>query len=316
MNADRPGSGGGVGGGGDALESLTRRLLDDVRRKAGIRHDRPLERKLARILSAMPLAALESWVGLIEAAPSDSPDWLSLIENLTIHETYFFRDRPHHDHLRRHVLPALIGGRRHGDRALRLWSAGCATGEEAYGLAILALEALADLGEARRTDYGIVTDWRVDVLGTDLSRVAVRQARNASYGGEGLGPFRDLPAEYAGWFVPLEGESALYRRVRADARRVVRFDRHNLMDAAPPEPGFDLVSCRNVMIYFDEDSRDSALRQLTGAVAADGWLVLGTTDRLPEEAPFDRHRGDRALAFRRRPAVSGPSAMAQGEAKR
>jgi len=281
------------------LESLARRLLADVRRKAGIRHDRPLERKLTRILAAIPLPDLESWVARVEAAPPDSSDWLSLIENLTIHETYFFRDRPHHEHLRRHVLPALIAARR-SERALRLWSAGCATGEEAYGLAIVVLEALADAGEAWRTGNGMATEWNVDVLGTDLSRLAVRQARNACYGGEGLGPFRDLPDEYRGWFEPLDGESALYRRVRADARGLVRFDRHNLMDAAPPEGDFDLVSCRNVMIYFDDDSRTTALRQLIGAVAADGWLVLGTTDRLPDDAPFERHRGDRALAFRRR----------------
>ncbi|SMH59389.1 CheR family methyltransferase [Azospirillum agricola] len=286
------------------LETLARRLLADVRRKAGIRHDRPLERKLARILSAMPLPALERWVGQIEAAPPDSADWLSLIENLTIHETYFFRDKPHHEHLRRHVLPALIAARR-PLRTLRLWSAGCATGEEAYSLAIVALEALADAGEARRSGDGVATGWNLDVLGTDLSRIAVRQARNACYGGEGLSPFRDLPEEYAGWFVPLGGEAPLHRRVRADARAAVRFDRHNLMDPVPPGCGFDLVSCRNVMIYFDENGRTRALRQLTGAVAADGWLVLGTTDRLPDDAPFDRHRGDRALAFRRHGGGAG-----------
>ncbi len=287
------------------LEALARRLLDDVRRKAGIRHDRPLERKLTRILAAMPLAVLESWVEQIEAAAPDSPDWLSLIENLTIHETYFFRDQPHHEHLRRHVLPRLIADRRDA-RALRLWSAGCASGEEAYGLAILALEALADAGAARRTDEGIVTEWTLDVLGTDLSRIAVRQARNACYGDEGMGAFRDLPAAYADWFVPLAGEAESWRRVRNDARRIVRFERHNLMDSAPPDSGFDLVSCRNVMIYFDDDSRDRALRQLIGAVAPDGgWLTLGATDRLPEGAPFERHRGERAVAFRRKPGGEG-----------
>lgn len=288
------------------LDALARRLLDDVRRKAGIRHDRPLERKLARILAAMPLPVLEEWVGQIERAPADSPDWLSLIENLTIHETYFFRDLPHHAHLRGHLLPRLIAARR-AARTLRLWSAGCATGEEAYSLSIVTLEALADAGEARRTGHGLETDWDVQVLGTDLSRIAVRQAANACYGGEGLGPFREMPDGYDGWFVPLGSEAPLHRRVRADARRIVRFARHNLMDAdlpdGTPEGGFDLVSCRNVMIYFDDDSRDCALALLTAAVAPGGWLVLGTTDRLGEDDRFERHRGDRALAYRRREAA-------------
>lgn len=284
------------------LYDLVRRLLDDVRRKAGIRHDRPLERKLARILAAMPLAVLEQWVAQIEGAPADSPDWLSLIENLTIHETYFFRDLPHHAHLRRHLLPRLIA-ERGTTRTLRLWSAGCATGEEAYGLAIVTLEALADAGQARRTAHGLESDWTIGILGTDLSRIAVRQATNACYGGEGLGPFREMPAEYEGWFMPLGPEAPLHRRVRDDARRVVRFARHNLMDGALPDGapagGFDLVSCRNVMIYFDDDSRERALSLLTAAVAPGGWLVLGTTDRLDDSHGFARHRGDRALAYRR-----------------
>lgn len=288
------------------LHDLVRRLLEDVRRKAGIRHDRPLERKLVRILAAMPLAVLEEWVAQIEGAPADSPDWLSLIENLTIHETYFFRDLPHHAYLRGHLLPRLIAERA-ATRTLRLWSAGCATGEEAYGLAIVTLEALADAGQARRTARGLETDWTIEVLGTDLSRIAVRQAANACYGGEGLGPFREMPADYGNWFVPLGAEAPLHRRVHGDARRVVRFARHNLMDAAlpdgAPEGGFDLVSCRNVMIYFDDDSRERALSLLTAAVAPGGWLVLGTTDRLPDDCcrghGFERHRGDRALAYRR-----------------
>ena len=278
--------------------ALARRLLDDVQRKSGIRHDRPLERKLSKILAAMPPDTLESWVRVIEQSPADSPDWLSLIENLTIHETYFFRDLPHHAHLRGHVLPAIIEARR-AERTIRLWSAGCATGEEPYSLAILALEALADLGEAQRTNHGVVTAWSVDVLGTDISRIAVRQARNACYSGEGLGAFRDLPAEYHPWFVPLDGAGPNHRKVRADARKVVRFQQHNLMAPQPPETGFDLVSCRNVMIYFDDDSRRAAQIRLIEAVGPGGWLVLGTTDRPIRPELFEKHRGDRALAYRK-----------------
>ena len=283
------------------IAALVRRLLADVRRKSGIRHDRPLERKLEKILASMPLDALEQWVRVIEAAAPDSPDWLSFIENLTIHETYFFRDIPHHAHLRRTVLPALIEARRtRGERSLRIWSAGCATGEEAYSLAILALETLTDLGEAERSDAGIHTNWTVEVLGSDISRLAVVQAKNACYGGEGLGPFRDLPPEYAAWFVPLDGAEAGYRRVRADARRLVSLHRHNLMAAEPPDTGFDLVSCRNVLIYFDDDSRRTAQRLLASAMIPGGALVLGTTDKLCEPDRFETLRGERAVAHRLR----------------
>jgi len=283
----------------EATAVMARRLLDDVRRKSGIRHDRPLERKLGKILSCMPASLLEQWVAVIEGSPADSPDWLSFIENLTIHETYFFRDIPHHAHLRRTVLPLLIEARRaRGERTLKVWSAGCATGEEPYSLAILALEALADLGEAERSDCGIHTRWTVEVLGTDISRLAVVQAKNACYGGQGLGPFREVPDEYAGWFVPLEGMEAGYRRVRTEARRIVSFRQHNLMSREPPGTGFDLVSCRNVLIYFDDDSRRAAQALLHAALAPGGVLVLGTTDRPCEPERFDRLRGDRAVAYR------------------
>lgn len=286
-----------------ALAALTRRLLEDVHRKSGIRHDAPLERKLCRILASMPLDLLEAWVRTVEEAAADSPDWLSLIENLTVHETYFFRDLPHHEHLRRVVFPLLIDDRRAaGGRTVKVWSAGCSSGEEAYSLAIVLLEALADQGEARRTPDAIETAWTIDVLGTDISRPVLRQARNAAYGGEGLSAFRDLPRAYAGWFIPLQDAAGDWRRVRPDARGAVRFLRHNLMEPAPPETGFDLVSCRNVTIYFDSPARAAAQALLTRALRPGGVMVLGTTDRPTEPARFDRIRGDRAVAYRLRSA--------------
>lgn len=287
-----------------ALGVLTRRLLSDVTRKSGIRHDTALERKLCRILASMPLGVLEEWVRTIEGAAADSADWLSLIENLTVHETYFFRDLPLIAHLRRSVLPALVRERlAAGTPVLRLWCAGCASGEEAYTLAILALDVLAAERQARRSAAGVETGWTLEVLGTDISRLAVRQARAAVYGGEGLTAFRDMPAEFASWFEPVEGAEAGYRRVRADARRHVRFAQHNLMAAEPPEQGCDLVSCRNVMIYFDEAGRAAAQAQLLRALRPGGVLVLGPTDRLTVPADVERLRGDRAIAYRLR---SGP----------
>ncbi len=288
-------------GGGTTL--LARRLLEDVRRKSGIRHERAVERKLERILAVIPPAALDGWVELIEASPADSPDWLSLIESLTVHETYFFRDPPQQEQLRRTVLPALIkAAEAEGRRSLRLWSAGCASGEEPYTLAILALEALADLRHARRTGAGVETDWTVDVLGTDISRHMVTLAKGGAYGGEGLGPFRDLPPEYLPWFVPLEDQAHGLRRVRADAKRLVRFRQHNLVSDMPPEAGFDLVCCRNVLIYFDEEGRRRAQAQLVSSLAPGGWLVLGASDRPDRPELFERIMGERALAYRLRGA--------------
>ncbi|HYD32475.1 MAG TPA: CheR family methyltransferase, partial [Azospirillaceae bacterium] len=245
-----------------ALDAYTARLVAALGDRTGIRLDRSLPRKLARQLVLRPVGGLEEWVSRLEALPAEALEWQSVIEPLTIHETYFFRDLPFHAFLGDTVLPEIIATRRAGgDRTLRLWSAGCATGEEPYSLAMVAFEALGRLGEAARTeDGGIASSWQVEVLGTDLSQRAVTHAVAGVYGGEGLGPFRDLPPGHETWFEqdPRPG----FRRVRDGVRRVVRFQPYNLMAPTPPAAGFDLVVCRNVMIYFDDTARAVAQDQL------------------------------------------------------
>lgn len=287
------------------LNRFVDRLLADVRRKAGLRCDEIVARKLARVLSLMPRGELEHWVTTVETVDADHPEWLNLIEALTVHETYFFRDADHHAHLHRRILPALIAARRQC-RQLVLWSAGCATGEEAYSLAILVLEALVDQGEAIKTATGIETPWRIEVVGTDISRPALRRARNAIYDTGPMGAFRDLPQRYRCWFCPSgQAEGTALFRVRDDARRIVRFARCNLVLDDLPLPRADLISCRNVLIYFDDDARSKVQHRLISGLADDGWLLLGSTDRLIETARFERWPGHRAMAYRQHQPAEG-----------
>jgi chemotaxis protein methyltransferase CheR len=149
---------------------------------------------------------------------------------------------------------------------LRLWSAGCASGEEPYGLAMALLEA----GRAGRGDR---------ILATDLSAAALRTARAGRYGER---PLRRLPPALAARWLSTSGGLA---EVAPAVRALVALRRHNLLDA-PPEDGFDAVVCRNVLIYFEPEVARRALGRLAGALAPGGLLLLG-----PVELPLAHGAG-------------------------
>ncbi|MCW3016319.1 MAG: methyltransferase, CheR-type, partial [Solirubrobacterales bacterium] len=186
-----------------------------------------------------------------------------LVDEVSVNETYFMR---HADELLSIDWPALAANALAARRPLRIWSAACSSGEEPYTLAIMAAEAL---GGARAP---------VDVLGTDISPTALARAERGVYGARSM---RLVSADQRQrWFEPADRNDL---RVGDQLRALVRFQRHNLVpDASLPagETPFDLVICRNVLIYFHRDTVTSTLRGLRAAVASHGELVLGAADRL------------------------------------
>jgi len=181
-----------------------------------------------------------------------------VVEALLNNETYFFRDRSPFDQLARQALPALARARDSSKR-LRIWSAGCSTGQEAYSLAmIFAEEPAAWRG------------WTVDILATDVSTAVIDRARSGVYSQfevqRGLGI-----AQTIRWFEEVEGGWRAVEQVR----RPVRFQVHNILEP-PPHPGaFDLVLCRNVLLYLSAEKRTLAFERLASAMAPDAWLMLG-----------------------------------------
>ncbi len=140
---------------GDTRGVLVQRLARDVERVSGIEIGGMMEARLGRVLATVSLAAFEAWVDRLHRLPSANDEWLSLIESPTVHETFFHRDRSHLELLRHGLLPPLIAAAaRDGTHRLRFWSAGCATGEEAYTLAIVGLLALRDAGSTREEADG------------------------------------------------------------------------------------------------------------------------------------------------------------------
>ncbi|MBT6512892.1 MAG: protein-glutamate O-methyltransferase CheR, partial [Rhodospirillaceae bacterium] len=249
-------------------------LLDDLRQRCGLKRDDLLERKVAGLIRQRPQATLFSWLDDLRDRPANQAEWLAIVDAVTIHETYFFRDPNQLEVLRQVLLPEQIAACIAADqRRITVWSAGCASGEEAYSVAILLLEALGDAGENP-------SDWHLDVLGTDVSAVMVDVARAAVYGGPGLDSFRQLPPEHGSSFVP-DRASKKRRGVHRDVRALVRFEQHNLVDSLPPVTAVDIALCRNVFIYLDGSAQERAVGLLRTALRPGGDLLLGVTDRLP-----------------------------------
>ena len=181
-----------------------------------------------------------------------------VVEALLNNETYFFRDRAPFDVLQRHALPELAQ-RRHKSKRIRIWSAGCSTGQEVYSLAMLFAE------EPEKW-----AGWTIDILGTDVSTSCIDRARGGSYSQfevqRGLGITQMIK-----WFE----ECADGWRGVEPLRKPIRIQVHNLLEPAPHPGGFDVVLCRNVLLYLSPEKKTLAFERIAGAMAEDGWLMLG-----------------------------------------
>jgi chemotaxis protein methyltransferase CheR len=188
----------------------------------------------------------------------------TLARHLTIGETYFFRERPSFQALAEHVLPALIRQHRDGDRRLRLWSAACSTGEEAYSLAILVRQVLPDW-----------RDWNIGILATDINTQSLRRAEAGVYG---EWSFRECPADFREIYFTPAGKRR--HRVHDDLRSMITFAELNLaQDSFPPHThGMDLILCRNLLIYFTPAHAARLVARFRGVLRDEGWLVVSPSE--------------------------------------
>jgi chemotaxis protein methyltransferase CheR len=245
-----------------------------------------LEAKLRRVFAESGCESWEQYVARL-TAPNGGGRVETLLEALVVGETYFFRHRSYFEMLEREVLPALIVRRGHA-RRIRLWCAGCATGEEAYSLAIVLRRVLPD---AEQRQAGI--------LATDLSRAFLTRGEEGMYG---EWSFRETDAEFKAANFTRDGDRY---RVRPELRRLVSFQRLNLVEDGYPSQadgtaGLDLILCRNVLIYFAPSVAARVLARLRTALVPGGYLVLGPSDLLPGPLTgFEPRAGHDAFVFRR-----------------
>jgi chemotaxis protein methyltransferase CheR len=213
------------------------------------------ESRLMPIVRHLGLGSINDLCALLHAT-RETGVRRQVVEAMTTNETYFFRDPAHYEAIRTVLLPQLKEDRR-DTKKLRFWSAAASTGQEAYSLAMLLLES------------GL-NGWNVQILGTDYSSQVLERARSGKY--QQIEVSRGLPPSLV---VKHFRRSGVDWQLSDPVRRMAVFESIDLRQSMRTLGPFDLVFCRNVMIYFDSGTRKKVLRELHGTLFRGGWLLLG-----------------------------------------
>lgn len=259
---------------GEAFARLKQQVIERTGHFYYEDKDDVLWERVRKRLAAVKAPGLERYLERLSDPDLGPAEWTALEAELTIGETYFFRYPEQFEALRRTILPALFEARAES-RRLRIWSAGCATGAEAYSVAILLHEMLGER----------LADWRISILGTDINETFLAAAREARFGRWAL---RSLSGEQsASWF---NADGGAWR-LKPQFRGMVRFERGNLLDLLGPAPplelvDFDLILCRNVLIYFHPAKMAEVAAALVARLRPDGWLLVGHAEPNPDFARF------------------------------
>jgi len=226
-----------------------------------------LRRGLAEALGASVCTSLDEYYELLRTSPSAHREWDRVISALTVGETYFLRNKGHFDALAKHILPEIVARREHSSRRIRIWSAGCATGEEPYSVAITLRELIPNL-----------ESWNILILATDINRDALRRAREGLYG---AWSFRGVEKRIQDRYFRLNGRKRF--AVADEIKRMVTFDYLNLVEDRYPSlanntNGMDVILCRNVTIYFTPEVTQEVLGKFHNCLTDGGWLVPGASE--------------------------------------
>ncbi|WP_395850472.1 CheR family methyltransferase [Cystobacter fuscus] len=263
-----------------------------VARRTGTALSELQSRRLDERLAGREGSASARYVLYLQS-PAGAAEFAELIEAISVQKTELFRDEAQLEALRTHVLVPLVARAR---RPLRLWSAGCATGEEVATLLVMLAEVGADPAST--------------VLGTDMSETAIARARELCFSSEQLQ--RVPPGVRDRWFVPLgAGRHSLVGHLKERASFLV----HNLMEPSYPSTaegrGFDIIVCRNVLIYFTPESFSQVVASLAERLAPEGLLVLSSAEPLLSAPPSLRTlRYADAFFYGRAPPEASPGVPA------
>ncbi len=243
----------------DALRALLARaaglVFDDARKES-------MAYSVAERMRALGLRDVSSYLARLD----EPTERQQLLDEVTIQETHFFRNPPQVRALRLHVLPELLRHAELNGKRLRIWSAGCSTGEEPYSIAMHLRELLPS-----------TAGWDVKIVATDVSQRAIAAARSGRYGARAVQ--LATPEELARHFVATDDGY----EVRPEVRELVEFRHHNLVtEAVPfaPSERIDLVLCRNVTIYFGRDTTRALMNRLHHCLRDGGYLFLGHSETL------------------------------------
>jgi chemotaxis methyl-accepting protein methylase len=244
-----------------AFAELSRRIARNAGVSLEAYKDKCVRRRIAVRMRACGVHTYADYQALLDRMPRE---YERLRDALTINVTRFYRNPETWGVLRRDLLPALLDG---GRPDFRAWSAGCSSGEEPYTLALLVADCLDRAGRPEALE-------RVRVDATDIDRVCLERARGAVYRRESLS---ELPPELLGpYFEPAGADLRVVERVR----RRVALAELDLSRQRPVRQGYDLILCRNVVIYFDRATQERLFQSFADVLAPGGYLVLGKVETL------------------------------------
>jgi chemotaxis protein methyltransferase CheR len=231
-----------------------------------------LESRMAHRLTELELDDYGQYIGLLSMGPYQQDEFQEMFNRITINETSFFRNEPQLDVFERTILPEILEARASTKR-LRIWSAASSTGEEPYTLAI----------QLHRTLGIRLMDWRIEILGTDISEKVIEIAQAGKYTDYAM---RTTPAAIKQKYFKQEGP---YWNISDSIKPMVNFELLNLKDrmGARRHGTWDVIFCRNVMIYFDDPMKDQCVKMFADQLADDGALFIGHSETIkPGVSPF------------------------------
>lgn len=245
------------------FEKISRMMYDLCRINL---HDGKKELVQARLNKRLRQLGLENYDQYLDYVERDASglELSVMVDSLTTNMTFFFREPDHFNFLKDEFLAKFDTNK---EKKLRIWSAGCSSGEEAFTLAILLRETLPDID-------------RIDalVLGTDISGRVLATAKNGVYGEARL---KDTPREIVSrYFAAFSDQDMTFHRVKPELTKLVRFRKLNLMESWPMKGPFDVIMCRNVMIYFDKKTQAELVGRFFNALRPGGFFIVGHSESL------------------------------------
>lgn len=271
-------------------ERLYSRLVDLIYEKTGIlfADDKEyfVERRVMSRMARLGIDDFQEYYFRLKFADDNALEWQELINSLTINETYFFRDFPQLAGFAEDIIPYVIREKeKKGLYQLKLWSAGCATGEEPYTLAIILLEMLPE-----------PELWDIEILATDIDTRVLGFARRGIYGERSI---KDVPPEYLSKYFRKHSDKYA---VIPELKKMVTFEKLNLADNQEMQRkrGFDFIFCRNVLIYFGSEKRRKVLEHFYEALNPGGFIFLGHSEQVSRfSSRFTAVKINETLAYRK-----------------
>ncbi len=218
--------------------------------------------RLAKRIRFLTLTSFSQYIDYVEA--QGESEFMQLINSITTNLTFFFRENHHFDYLAEQVIPSLLVANA-ASRQIRIWSAGCSTGEEPYSIGIILKEK-------------VPSDWDVQVIATDLDSNVVQTGLNGVYTIDRLKGVSE--ARQKRWFLKGSGSKNGYVKVKPELQEIIKFDQLNLMDEWPIKDSIDVIFCRNVVIYFDKPTQSKLFDRYADRLPIGGHLFVGHSESL------------------------------------